>query len=30
VKAQTFQLTQPTAINSTTTTTLDLSTGNLL
>jgi len=30
VKAQTFQLTQPIAINSTTTTTLDLSTGNLL
>jgi hypothetical protein len=30
VKAKTFQLTQPTAINSTTTTTLDLSTGNLL
>ena len=30
VKAKTFELTQPTAINSTTTTTLDLSIGNLL
>mgnify|MGYP006165215443 CR=1 FL=1 len=30
VKAKTFELTQPTAINSTTTTTLDLSNGNLL